>query len=109
MLKRNLLIILAFASAITVAPLLAEEKSPAPGQNQIQQQSPVRGRDLMTPDELAQHREKMRSFKTEKERRAYREEHHKKMQERAKQKGLTLPDKPRQGYGGGQSGVAPNP
>ena len=58
----------------------------------------------MSQEELAQHRQKMRSFKTEKEREAYRQKHHKAMQKRANEKGLVLPDQPRQNAGGGMGG-----
>ena len=50
-------------------------------------------------------------MKTKEEREKYRMEHHKKMQERAKQRGVTLPDEPQQrgkgmgyGTGSGQGG-----
>ncbi len=62
------------------------------------------GWELMTEQERTEHQEKMRSFKTQEEREQYRIEHHKKMQERAKAKGVTLPDKPLpqgKGMGGG--------
>jgi len=67
------------------------------------------GWQLMTEDEITEHRSKMRSFKTEEEREAYRLEHHKLMQERAKELGVTLPDTPQQrgkgmGPGGGMGG-----
>lgn len=54
----------------------------------------IYGRQLMTEQELAEHRAKMRSLKTEQEREAFRMEHHKLMQERAKARGMTLPDEP---------------
>lgn len=68
----------------------------------------VYGWELMTEQERTQHREKMRSFKTEKEREQYRMEHHKKMQERAKERGVTLPDSPQprgKGMNGGGMGA----
>jgi uncharacterized OsmC-like protein len=49
------------------------------------------GWQLMTPEERTEHQAKMRSFKTYDECKAYQEEHHKQMEERAKEKGLTLP------------------
>lgn len=55
----------------------------------------VYGWQLMSEQERHEHRIKMRSFKTEQERIAYRHEHHKRMQERAKQQGVTLPDEPK--------------
>lgn len=67
----------------------------------------VYGWELMSEQERIQHREKMRSFKTEQEREAYRKEHHIRMQERAHERGLSLPDTPRpmgQGRQGGSMG-----
>lgn len=55
---------------------------------------PIYGYQLMTEQERAEHRAKMQSFQTEQEREAYRMEHHKMMQERAKAQGVTLPDEP---------------
>jgi hypothetical protein len=78
---------------------------------------PVYGYQLMTEQERAEHRAKMQSFQTEQEREAYRQDHHKMMQERAKAQGVTLPDDPMprgqgkgmgQGYRGGK-GSAPGP
>ncbi|MCK5092941.1 MAG: hypothetical protein KAR30_10485 [Gammaproteobacteria bacterium] len=53
----------------------------------------VYGWQLMTEQERIEHRNKMRSMKTEEEREAYRSEHHMLMQERAKERGVTLPDR----------------
>lgn len=55
----------------------------------------IYGYELMTVEERATHRAKMASFKTEQEREAYREEHHKLMQARAKERGVEIPDVPR--------------
>ncbi len=49
------------------------------------------GWQLMTPAERAEHQAKMRSFTTYDECKVYQEEHHKQMEARAKEKGLTLP------------------
>lgn len=46
---------------------------------------------LMTPAELTEHQNKMRSFKTYDECTAYQEKHHKQMEARAKEKGVILP------------------
>lgn len=67
----------------------------------------VFGSELMTEAERAEHRARMRSFATEEEREAYRREHHAKMQERAKQRGVELPEEPlerRRGAGMGPAG-----
>jgi hypothetical protein len=76
---------------------------------QAQDQDPkmMYGWELMTVKEREEHRQKMRSLKTEEERTAYRQEHHEKMQQRAKEQGVTIPDVPPErgsgtGPGGGQ-------
>lgn len=70
----------------------------------------VYGRELMTEQEMAEHRARMRSFNTEQEREMYRLEHHQKMQERARAQGKVLPDEPRsQGRGMGQGGGGMGP
>jgi len=66
----------------------------------------IYGSQLMTEQERAEHRTKMQSMKTAKERERYRLEHHKKMEQRAKKQGVTLPAGPQSqgsGMGGGQS------
>jgi hypothetical protein len=79
--RRTLSILIAAISLILFVPLgFADE--------------PVYGYQLMSEQERAEHRAKMRSFQTEQEREAYRKEHHKMMQERAKAQGVTLPDEP---------------
>ena len=62
---------------------------------QVQQQGKAYGWSLMTPEERIEHRDKMRSLQTQEEREQYRIEHHKKMKERMKERGITLPDQPR--------------
>jgi hypothetical protein len=57
------------------------------------------GWTLMTAEERAEHQNKMRAFKTYDECRAYQEEHHKLMEARAKEKGVTLPMGKAGGYG----------
>jgi hypothetical protein len=72
-----------FASAAFAAPggpgRFAFDKSNVPGWT------------LMTPDERTEHQNKMHSFKTYDECKAYQQEHHALMQQRAKEKGVTLP------------------
>lgn len=75
-------------------------------QANAQDKETIYGSQLMTREERAEHRAKMRGFKTKEEREAYRVEHHKKMQERAKKQGKTLPDMPSaQGCGPGCVGA----
>lgn len=49
------------------------------------------GWQLMTAEERTEHQNKMRSFKTYDECKVYQDQHHKQMEERAKEKGVTLP------------------
>jgi hypothetical protein len=65
----------------------------------------IYGRELMTEQEMAEHRARMRSLPTEQEREMYRLEHHQKMQERAREQGKVLPDEP--GPRGKGMGVGP--
>jgi hypothetical protein len=58
------------------------------------QDDPVYGSQLMTNQERIQYRNRMRAAKTVEEREQIRLEHHKQMQERAKERGVTLPDVP---------------
>lgn len=76
----------------------------------------IYGWQLMTVEERRQHRAKMQSFATAEEREAYRKQHHEKMQARARERGVMLPDMPmrsgspgpgsRSGGGGGGGGGA---
>ncbi len=63
----------------------------------------IYGSELMTKQERMEHSTKMQNMKTKEERERYRMEHHKAMQERAKERGVTMPDSPqmRNGMDGG--------
>jgi hypothetical protein len=65
----------------------AEQAPPTPAQP-----SCVQGRDLMTPAEVAEHREKMRSLQSDAERAAFRRANHEEMQKRAAARGTVLCD-----------------
>jgi hypothetical protein len=84
-------------SATALASLLATGAFAAGGQGQGGGQgwrvtkSNTMGYSLMTPAERAEHQAKMRSFKTYDECIAYTTEHHKMMEERAKEKNIALP------------------
>ena len=54
----------------------------------------VYGWQLMTQQERNEYQQKMRSLNTNEAREQYRLEHHKMMQERAKERGVTLPEMP---------------
>jgi len=70
------------------------------GSAYAQDTAPIYGSQLMTRQERIEYRNQMRTLKTQEERNTFRLEHHKKMQERAQEKGLTLPEAPPAGGGG---------
>ncbi|GAB6069057.1 hypothetical protein JCM30760_01540 [Thiomicrorhabdus hydrogeniphila] len=61
---------------------------------------PIYGSQLMTQQERQEHQAQMRAAKTPEEKQQLRQVHHQKMQLRAKQKGIVLPDQPpaKRGY-----------
>jgi hypothetical protein len=63
-------------------------------QTQDQTRERIYGSELMTEQERTEHRNRLREMKTEQEREQFRKEHHARMQERAKQRGVKLPDEP---------------
>lgn len=112
MLKR-ILIVSALAAVLSApAWTVAQEAPKTQKQEEIREkaQQQIYGSQLMTPQERAEFRAKMRSLKTPKERDEFRREHHKMMVERAKQRGVTLPDEPPTGpghMGPGGGGMGP--
>ncbi len=76
-------------------------------QHRLRDHGQVYGWQLMTPEERSAHRQKMRTLKTPQEREAFRKQHHEEMQKRAKERGMTLPDMPRQMPGGMQQQKGP--
>lgn len=65
----------------------------------------IYGSQLMTPAERNAYRQQMRSLKTVQEREAFRAQHHEQMQQRAKERGMQLPDMPP--AGGARGGMGP--
>lgn len=63
-------------------------------QDQTRDQVRIYGSQLMTQPEMSAYQNKMRTLKTIKEKEAYRLEHHALMQQRAIEKGITLPATP---------------
>ena len=63
-------------------------------QDQTRDQVRIYGSQLMTQPEMSAYQNKMRTLKTSKEKEAYRLEHHALMQQRATEKGMTLPESP---------------
>lgn len=106
--KRNSLIAAAVAASFAVATsmgALAQTTS----QTQTQTQERVYGSQLMTVQERNEYQQRMRELKTVQARDQFRKEHHVKLQDRAKERGVTLPDEPpAQGKGmGPRTGAAP--
>lgn len=66
------------------------------------QQQQVYGWQLMTDQERATHQSRMQNAESAAEREQIRAEHHKQMQVRAKERGVTLPDPPPARAGKGQ-------
>lgn len=106
-------IIAAMAAAVSL-PVLAADQTRAQDQMLTQDQinkmpdQQIYGSQLMTPQERDAHRAKMRAAKTYEEQQRIRAEHHKQMQARAKERGVTLPDAPPPGRGPG-TGAGPGP
>ena len=65
----------------------------------------VYGWELMSVKERQAHRAKMKKLKSQKARTAYLDKHHKMMEKRAKERGVTLPDTPMMGNGMGNPGA----
>lgn len=56
--------------------------------------APIYGSQLMTERERLEYRNRMRTLRTAEERERFREQHHEQMQERARERGVQLPDAP---------------
>ncbi len=93
MIKRILMVsVLAAALSLSTGFTLAAD-----------QQVQIYGSQLMTQQERTEYRAKMGAAKTAAEQEQIREEHHARMKERAKARGVTLPD----GAPAGGSGIGP--
>lgn len=81
-------------------------------QNRVQSEERVYGSQLMTPQERLEHRNRMLGAQTAQERERIRAEHHRRMQERARERGVAMPDAPPprgggMGPGRGMGGMGP--
>lgn len=101
--------LLAGALTLSLGLAFAVEPVSAPAQNQVY------GSQLMTQQERAEHRVKMRTARTPEEKAKVRAEQHEHMQERAQQQGVQLSDTPPAvgggmgpGLGGGMGGGGRN-
>ena len=104
-----ILAIFATTSSLWFGDAQAQDQAQAQAQAQVQ----IYGSQLMTTAERTEYQSKMRTLKTDKERDAFRLDHHETMKVRAAEKGVTLPDTPQgagskanSGFGGG-SGLGP--
>lgn len=103
--KRTLLVpALATALFLSSGLVTAADPVPVQGKEQAQKQEQVYGAQLMTQQERTELRAKMFAAKTVEEREQIRNENHKAMQERAKARGVTLPEVPLRGSGMGMGG-----
>jgi hypothetical protein len=94
---------LACAALALPSTALAQSSQPAErAAAAAQEAEPIYGRDLMTPNEIAEHRAQMQAAKTAEERERIRAEHHSRMRQRAKERGVEIPETPpRTGQGHG--------
>lgn len=93
---------------LSQAQTTTPEKNVSKSRSQNPDKAPIYGSRLMTEEERMQYRDRMMAAKTPEEREQIRREHHEKMKERAREKGLTLPDEPGSkgmGYGHGPGGM----
>jgi hypothetical protein len=98
MLRRALSVsVLSCVTSLFISGIVhAEEQVQNRARNETQQeaQQPIYGSHLMTEQERAEHRAQMRAAKTAEERERIRKEHHERMEIRAKERGVTIPDEP---------------
>jgi hypothetical protein len=85
---------MAAAMLVMTATLFAAEQS-AP------KSEPIYGYRMMNEQERNEYRERMRNARSAEERQAIRDEHHKLMESRAKERGVTLPEQRGPGAGKG--------
>ena len=86
------------APALTAALMMYSGFTLAVDQEQTQKQ--VTGKELMTEQERAEHHTRMRAAKTQEEREQIRKQQHERMKQRAKERGLSIPDEPPAKSGG---------
>lgn len=103
--NKDMFIKLTFASILILSMSAVVASDQEMTENEARQQ--VYGWKLMSIEERAAHRAKMRSFDTEKELEAYRNEHHQRMQARAMEKGVNLAEMPMMRGRGQMGGSGP--
>lgn len=104
-------VVLAGLLAVPAGLIAADEVTPQPVAPAVKKQAreQIYGSQLMTRQERLEHRAKLRAAKTAEEREQIRKEHHEKMQQRAKERGVTLPEMPVRpaGMGARPGGMGP--
>jgi hypothetical protein len=102
---RHPLIVAASVAVLLSGGSLAQQGGLPP----LADDAPIYGSQMMTEQERLEHRNRLRSAKTLEERERIRTEHHEQMVERARERGVTLPDEPpmRGGMGQGGGGMGP--
>jgi len=90
--------LVALGTLSTAGRAVPLQDRPAPAS----QAGQVYGWQLMTPAERDAYRQQMRNTRTAQEREALRAQHHEQMQQRARERGLQLPDMPPPGAGMGR-------
>jgi hypothetical protein len=110
MIRRLLVFVMGSALLLSTGFALAADQEPAQQTVQLQEREQIYGSQLMTKEERAEYRAKLRAAKTKEEREQIRKEHHERMKERAEAQGVTLPDEPPaigggMGPGGGGTGA----
>ncbi|MBK5207650.1 MAG: hypothetical protein JJD98_20340 [Polaromonas sp.] len=103
--------VIAVAATGVATSAAAQDKDQERDRVQLRDQDRIFGSQLMTQQERIEYANRMRSMKSEQEREAFRLEHHKQMQDRARARGVTLPDEPPQvpgrAMGGPGAGMGP--
>lgn len=103
MLKQIFLVITLSGVLLVSGFSLAADQPRSQDRDQTQQQ--IYGSQLMTDQERAEHRARMRAAKSAEEQKQIRKEHHERMKARAKLQGISLPEEPpMKGKGMGPSG-----
>ena len=92
--QKNSISTLAILAIVVTTSFLGIDAVQAQDQVQAQAQAQIYGSQLMTAEERTEFQTKMRVLKTDKERDAFRLDHHEKMTVRAAEKGVTLPNPP---------------
>lgn len=103
-------IVVGLSLAILIGPALAQQPrgDQVREQERLRDDAPIYGSQMMTDRERNEYREKMRNAKTLKEQEAIRSQHHDQMKERAKSRGMMLPDEPpARGMGNGPGSSSP--